>query len=131
MSSFDISEISTTVPLSLYLIAVSLNLNIALTEAKEDIILKDATYVVYDLETTGISHLTEKITEIGIIKIKNGEVIDKAVGVRTKEEYQKIIGEIKEIIKGNSKFILGILPNDTDNFIQSSYVDCLVLLIVS
>jgi len=43
---------------------------------KDNQILKDETYCVLDLETTGISKLTEKITEFGIMKIKNGEVID-------------------------------------------------------
>ncbi len=38
--------------------------------------LKDTTYCVFDLETTGISFRTEKITEVGIMKIRNGEVID-------------------------------------------------------
>ena len=40
-------------------------------------ILEDATYCVLDLETTGISITTEKITEVGIMKVKNGEVIDE------------------------------------------------------
>ena len=35
----------------------------------------DTEYCVLDLETTGISHITEKITEIGIIKIKDGKEI--------------------------------------------------------
>ncbi|MBO5143299.1 MAG: PolC-type DNA polymerase III, partial [Clostridia bacterium] len=39
-------------------------------------ILKDETYCVLDIETTGISKLTEKITEFGIMKVKNGEIID-------------------------------------------------------
>ncbi len=37
----------------------------------------DTTYCVLDLETTGFSATAEKITEVGIMKIKNGEVIDQ------------------------------------------------------
>ena len=37
----------------------------------------DTTYCVLDIETTGFSFRTEKITEVGIMKVKNGEVIDE------------------------------------------------------
>lgn len=37
----------------------------------------DTTYCVFDLETTGFSAVTEKITEIGIMKLRDGKVIDQ------------------------------------------------------
>ncbi len=37
----------------------------------------DTVYSVLDLETTGFSAKNEKITEVGIMKIQNGEIIDK------------------------------------------------------
>ena len=49
--------------------------NAIVTDAKGQSI--DTTYCVLDLETTGFSAATEKITEIGIMKFKDGEVIDQ------------------------------------------------------
>ena len=37
----------------------------------------DTTYCILDLETTGLSFRTEKITEVGIMKVKDGKVIDE------------------------------------------------------
>lgn len=39
--------------------------------------LSDETYVVFDIETTGLSAVYNKIIELAAVKIKNGEVIDK------------------------------------------------------
>ena len=39
--------------------------------------IDDTTFCVLDLETTGRSYRSGKITEIGIMKVKNGEVIDE------------------------------------------------------
>ena len=39
--------------------------------------LDGATYCVLDLETTGVSPVNDRITEIGVMKFKDGEVIDK------------------------------------------------------
>ncbi|NRY64214.1 DNA polymerase III subunit alpha [Clostridium beijerinckii] len=47
----------------------------SVTNVREESI--DTVYCVLDLETTGFSPQTEKITEIGVMKIKDGKVIDK------------------------------------------------------
>nr|MCR5741360.1 PHP domain-containing protein [Gammaproteobacteria bacterium] len=41
------------------------------------IILDDATYVVYDFETTGFSVTYEKVIEVSAVKIKNGVILDR------------------------------------------------------
>ncbi len=51
------------------------SLNIAFTN--EDIILNDATYVVFDIETTGLYIPFNEIVEIGAVKIKNGMIVDE------------------------------------------------------
>lgn len=48
--------------------------SIVFGHSKESI---DTEYCVLDIETTGLSYRTEKITEIAVVKIKNGEIIDE------------------------------------------------------
>lgn len=51
-----------------------------LVSDKEDMFSKVkniSEYCVFDIETTGLQFRTDKITEIGALKIKNGQVIDK------------------------------------------------------
>ncbi|MBO8155199.1 MAG: PolC-type DNA polymerase III [Bacillaceae bacterium] len=44
---------------------------------EQDRELKDAEYVVFDVETTGLSAVYDTIIELAAVKVKNGEVIDR------------------------------------------------------
>ena len=58
----------------------------------------DTTYCVLDLETTGFSFRTEKITEVGIMKFKNGEVIDEfSCFVNPEKPIPQIVIEVTNI----------------------------------
>jgi DNA polymerase-3 subunit epsilon len=46
---------------------------------KESVQIYDATYIVCDVETTGLSPVFNRITEISLIKIQDGEITDKFV----------------------------------------------------
>lgn len=71
-------------------------LNIAFTN--EDINLKDATYVVFDIETSGLYIPFNEIIEIGAVKIKNGIIIDEFASlVKPKKRLFKEITDITHI----------------------------------
>ena len=100
----------------------------------------DTTYCVLDLETTGFSPVTEKITEIGIMKIKDGKIIDKFSCfvnpeksiparvvevtkitddmVRNAETIEKVFPKMLEFIEGsvlvahNAEFDIGFLKHN-------------------
>lgn len=58
----------------------------------------DTTYCVLDLETTGFSAKTEKITEVGIMKLKDGEVIDQfACFVNPEKHIPQRVSEVTNI----------------------------------
>ena len=43
----------------------------------EDLHLSDGTFVVVDVETTGLSPVEDRITEIAMMKVKNGVLLDE------------------------------------------------------
>lgn len=69
---------------------------IALTAA--DIDLETATYVVYDLETTGLSSNYDEIIEVAAVKVKNGVFIDEfSTYVKPKRDIPHHITELTGI----------------------------------
>ena len=95
--------------------------NAIVTNAKgQDI---DTTYCVLDLETTGFSAATEKITEVGIMKIKNGEILDKfSCFVNPEKHIPQRVSEVTNItddMVADSETIDKVFPKILD-FIEGS-----------
>ncbi|MCD8091258.1 MAG: PHP domain-containing protein, partial [Clostridiales bacterium] len=65
----------------------------------------DAEFVVFDLETTGLKKETDKIIEIGAVKVKNGEVTDKFSafinpGRKLSDKIVKLTGITDDMLEG-------------------------------
>lgn len=76
---------------------------VKLIEGEEDYSLEDE-FVVFDIETTGLSNKNDGITEIGAVKIKNNKIIDTFSSLVNPEQYipEKIVeltGITNEMVK--------------------------------
>jgi len=75
----------------------------------EELTLTKDTYVVFDLETTGLyPNSGDTITEIGAVKISNGKIIDRFDELinpekELSEDIIKITGITNEMLKGKRK----------------------------
>ncbi len=77
--------------------------------------LNEEEFVVFDIETTGFSPNNNEIIEIGAVKIKGGQIIDRFSSfVRPRNgipgEVQKLTGIIPEMVS-ESAYIEDVLPN--------------------
>ncbi len=89
-----------------------------ITLTDDDIDLNNATYVVFDLETSGFSVTYNEIIEIGAVKIKDGVIIDQFSSfVQPRRRISHVITNITEITNddlANAPTIEVVLPKFVD-----------------
>ncbi|MCS4486281.1 PolC-type DNA polymerase III [Staphylococcus americanisciuri] len=68
-----------------------------------DIALESATYVVFDVETTGLSNQYDKIIELAAVKVRDGEIIDKFE--RFSNPHEKLSETIKNLTHINDDML--------------------------
>ena len=78
----------------------------------------DDEFVVFDIETTGLSNVNDRITEIGAIKIRNGKIVDDFSSlinpkIPIPEKITKLTG-IDDLMVANAPTIEKILPEFWD-----------------
>ncbi len=89
--------------------------------------LKDTDYVVFDLETTGLSSRYDRIIEIGAIRIKKGEVVDRlSLLIHPKDvdisaTASEVSGITMAMLKGQPTF------EDVKTKIQSFFANAIVV----
>lgn len=72
--------------------------NFVTAQTQNDFLLSEATYVVFDLESTGLSINYDEIIEIGAVKIRNGAIVEKFDHlVKPKQIISKKITDITNI----------------------------------
>lgn len=99
------------------------NFRIALTDGDYD--LADATYVVYDFETTGLSSHYNEIIEIAAVKLRQGMIVDEfSQYVKPIKPISPFITELTSITNDDVRFadpIQIVLPKFKE-FIQGSII---------
>ena len=83
-----------------------------------DILLSDATYVVFDIETTGLSLDFDRIVELAAVKIKDGRIIDE---METFVDPEREMGDVSTRITGITDEMLKNAPSTKD--VLSSFVE--------
>ncbi len=74
-------------------------------------LIRDASFVVLDLETTGLSAMNNRITEIALLRVEGNKIVDKHEMLMNPEQY--ISPFIAEYTKITNAMVFG-KPNFTD-----------------